>query len=78
MWKWVATNIIDHTLPNLEGSLIKQAGSAISIIKGTSAALCLFLVIMFIITIIFLDTLIKHRTQNLHLGYVRFQYGDTR
>jgi len=77
MWKWVATNIVDHTLPNPGASLIKQAESAISVIKGTSVALSLFLVIMFIITIIFLDTFIKHRTQTLHLSYVRFHYGDT-
>jgi hypothetical protein len=76
--EWVATNIMDYTLPKLEGSLIiKQTESAISVIKGTSAALCFFLVIMFIITLIFLDTLIKHRTQTLHLNYVRFHYGDT-
>lgn len=75
--EWVATNIMDHTLPKLEGSLIiQQTESALSVIKGTSAALCLFLVIMFIITIIFLDILIKHRTQTRHLNYVRSHYGD--
>jgi hypothetical protein len=69
---------MDHTLPKLEGSLIiKQTESAISVIKSTSAALCLFLVAIFFITIIFLDTLIKHRTQTSHLNYVRFHYGDT-
>ena len=69
---------MDHTLPKLEGSLlIKQAESAIFVIKGTSVALCLFLVIIFIITIIFLDAFIKNRTQSLHLNYIRFQYGDT-
>ena len=56
---------------------IKQAGSAISVVKGASAALCLFLVIIFIITIIFLHTFIENRTQTLHSNYVRFQYGDT-
>jgi len=68
---------MDHTLPNLEASLIKQAESAISVIKGTSTAFCLFLVIIFIITIIFLHTFIENHTQTLHSNYVRFQYGDT-
>ena len=76
-WKWVAINIMDHTLLKLEGlldklsqvvdpiatvSLIKEMESAISVIKGTSAALCLFLVLIFVIMILFLDTFIKHRT----------------
>jgi len=38
---------------------------------------CLFLVIILIITTIFLHTFIENRTQTLHSNYVRFQYGDT-
>jgi len=72
MWGWVATNIMDHTLPKLEGSLIRQTDFAIFVIKGTFAALCLFFVIIFIITITFLHTFIKHRTQTVHLNYIRF------
>ena len=63
--------------PIATASVIKETESAISVIKGTSAALCLFLVLIFVITILFLDTFIKHRTQSLHLSYVRFQYGNT-
>ena len=91
-WKWVAININDHTLPKLEGlldklsqavdpiatmSLIKQTESAISVIRGTSAAFVVFLVTMVVITLIFLDIFIKDRNQSFHSNYMRFQYGDT-
>ena len=91
-WNWVATNITDGTLPKLEGllvnlsqavdsiaitSLIKQMESAISVIKGTSMVLFLFLVLIFVITILSFEPFIKHRTRTLRLNYVRFQYGDT-
>jgi len=91
-WKWVAINLNDHTIPKLSvlldklsqavdpiatSSLIKQAESTISAIKGVSLVLVLFLVIVLAIAVIVIDTFIKDRTQGFHSNYVRFQYGNT-
>ena len=84
-WKWLAINIMDHSLPRVQAlldklsqavdpvairSLIKQTEAAILVIKFTSA----LLFIIFALTFIFLY---KHLTQIFHWNYVRFQYGGT-
>ena len=88
-WKWVAINIMDHTIPRFESlldklsqavdpiatrSLIKETEAAIFVIKCTFT---LLFIIIFALPIIFLHTFIKYRTGIFHLNYVRSQYGDT-
>ena len=87
-WKWVAINIMDHTLPKFEGlldklsqvvdpnataSLIKEAEATMFVIKCTFA----LLFILFGFMINFIHTFTKHRTRISNLDYVRFQYGGT-
>ena len=87
-WKWVAINILDHTLPRLQ-VLLNDLSQAVdptairSLIKGTEATMfvikCTFALLfyIFVLTIILLHTAIKNRTRIFHLNYVRSQYGGT-
>ena len=87
-WKWVAINIMDHTMPKMHGLLdiLSQAvdpTAIISLIKETEATMfvikCTFALLfyIFVLTIILLHTAIKNRTRIFHLNYVRSQYGGT-